>query len=148
VTQSFKELEHAGWMDRAAAYDTYFARITNQAIDPILDSFGSLDGKRLLDVCCGTGEVAAAAAKRGAQAEGLDFASTMVAAAAAKYRDLTFAQGDAENLFHESDRFDCVVCSFGLLHIEPYRLTARSRWDCRQLPRFFALPMLRSVTAR
>lgn len=131
MTQSFKELEHAGWMDRAAAYDTYFARITNQAIDPILDSFGSLHGKRLLDVCCGTGEVAAAAATRGAEAEGIDFASTMVAAAAAKYRDLTFAQADAENLSHENDRFDCVVCSFGLLHIDrPERAMAEA---CRVL---------------
>ena len=118
TAKTFKELEHRGWTDRAAAYDDYFALVTNQANDTVLDSFGSLHGKRFLDVCCGTGQLTVAAANRGAEAEGIDFASTMVAKAAAKYPEVTFAQGDAENLPYENERFDCVACSFGLLHIQ------------------------------
>ena len=115
---TFKELEHRGWTDRAAAYDDYFALVTNQAIGSVLDSFGNLQGKSLLDLCCGTGELAAAAAKRGAEVEGIDFATTMVARAAAKFPAISFRQGDAEDLPYDSDRFDCVACSFGLLHIQ------------------------------
>jgi SAM-dependent methyltransferase len=71
TAKTFKELEHGGWMDKAGAYDSYFALVTNQAIDAILDSFGTVQGKRLLDVGCGTGHLAANAAQRGAEAEGI-----------------------------------------------------------------------------
>ena len=118
TAKTFKELEHGGWMDKAAAYDSYFALVTNQAIDTILDSFGTLHGKRLLDVGCGTGHFAATAAKRGAETEGLDFASAMVATAAANYPKVRFTKGDAEDLPYEGGCFDYVACSFGLLHMQ------------------------------
>lgn len=116
--QTFKELEQAGWVARAAAYDGSFARVTNQAIEPILNSFGALEGKRLLDVACGPGRLAGAAAQRGALAEGLDFAATMVAEATRRHPQLTFTEGDAEHLPYDDGRFDCVACAFGLLHME------------------------------
>jgi ubiquinone/menaquinone biosynthesis C-methylase UbiE len=118
TAKTFKELEHGGWMDKAGAYDSYFALVTNQAIDAILDSFGTVQGKRLLDVGCGTGHLAANAAQRGAEAEGIDFASAMVATAAANYPKVQFIKGDAEDLPYEDERFDCVACSFGLLHMQ------------------------------
>ncbi len=126
--KTFKELEHGGWMDRAAAYDSYFGLVTNQAIDAILDSFGTLQGKRLLDVGCGTGQLTAAAAKRGAKAEGIDFASVMVAIAAANYPEVTFTQGDAEDLPYEDGYFDCVACSFGLLHVQQPERAMAEAW--------------------
>ena len=74
--RTFQALEQAGWVARAAAYDDLFATITDQAIAPILDSFGDIADKRLLDVACGTGHIAGVAAERGAKSEGIDFAST------------------------------------------------------------------------
>ena len=131
TTKTYKELEHGGWVERAAAWDNYFALVTNPAIDTILDSFGELQGKRLLDVGCGTGQLTAAAAKRGARAEGIDFAENMVAIATTKHPELKFSGGDAENLPYEDECFDCVVCSFGLLHMEqPERAMAEA---CRVL---------------
>jgi ubiquinone/menaquinone biosynthesis C-methylase UbiE len=118
TTETFKELEHGGWMNKAAAYDRYFAQVTNQAIDTILDSFGTLNGKRLLDVGCGTGHVTANAVNLGAEAEGIDFASAMVTIAAANYPPVKFTQGDAEDLPYENAYFDCVVCAFSLLHMQ------------------------------
>lgn len=118
TAKTFKELEHGGWMDKAAAYDSYFALVTNQAIDAILDSFGPLRGKRLLDVGCGTGHLSANAAKRGAETEGIDFASAMVTAATANYPAVKFTVDDAEDLSYEEACFDCVVCSFSLLHMQ------------------------------
>ena len=35
---TFKELEHVGWLSRAAAYDDYFAPVTRQAVGPLLDA--------------------------------------------------------------------------------------------------------------
>lgn len=116
--QTFKEIEQAGWRSKAAAYNESFAQITRQAIEPILNSFGALNGKHLLDVACGSGALAAAAAERGAVAEGLDFADTMVAEARHQHPHLTFTQGDAERLPYDDGRFEHVACAFGLLHVE------------------------------
>ena len=115
---TFRELEKAGWTSRADAYDDYFAKITCQAIDAMLDGLGELKRKRLLDVACGTGHLAGAARSRGADAEGIDFSAAMVAHAADNYPDCTFTEGDAENLPYEEGSFDAVACSFGVHHME------------------------------
>lgn len=115
---TFRELEHQGWLTKAAAYRDSFGKITEQAIAPILDTFGDLSGKRLLDVACGTGELTVAASQRGASAEGIDFAATMVGKAREKYPDSRFMEGDAEHLAYDDSIFDAVVCAFGLLHLQ------------------------------
>jgi len=76
----FRELEHQGWMKKADAYDGLFAVVTRQAIPMILDTFGDITRRRLLDVCCGTGHLTAAAAALGANIEGIDFAVDGLAA--------------------------------------------------------------------
>ena len=117
--QSFKELEQAGWRQKAGAYDDWFAKITSQAIEPLLDSLGdNLQGSKALDVCTGTGHLAAAAAKRGAIVEGLDFAEEMIAKAKSNYPTVAFRAGDAEHLPYDDGSFDFVVCAFGHLHFE------------------------------
>jgi SAM-dependent methyltransferase len=115
---SFKELEHAGWSQRAGAYDTWFSHITSQANEPLLDALGKhLGGVRLLDVCTGTGYLAAAAAKRGALAEGVDFSREMVEQARVNHSAVPFREGDAEQLPYDDRSFDHVVCAFGHLHL-------------------------------
>jgi SAM-dependent methyltransferase len=113
---TFRELEHEGWLVRAGAYDETLGHITKQAFAPILATFGDLIGKRFLDVACGTGHLAALAAGRGAESEGLDFAATMVARARANYPALNFIEGDAEQLPYADGTFNAVACAFGLLH--------------------------------
>lgn len=115
--RTFKDLEHQGWLEKADAYRDIFGKITEQAIAPILDTFSDLSGKRFLDVGSGTGELAAQAAARGAAAEGLDFAATMVSKASQSYPRIPFTEGDAENLPYPNASFDAVACSFGLLHM-------------------------------
>jgi ubiquinone/menaquinone biosynthesis C-methylase UbiE len=116
--QTFRELEHQGWVTKAAVYRESFGKITEQAIDPILDTFGDLSRKHLLDVACGTGELAAAAATRGATSEGVDFAATMVEKAKENHPEPSFREGDAEHLPYRDASFDAIVCSFGLLHLQ------------------------------
>ena len=87
--KTFKELEREGWSAMAGAYDDWFATITRQAVAPTLDRL--LDdwrGQRFLDVCCGTGHLAAAAAVRGAVAQGVDLAEPMVERARANHPEV------------------------------------------------------------
>ena len=129
---TFKDLELKGWTEKADAYDTWFATVTRQAIDPLLDELGGdLSGRRLLDICCGTGHLTAAAADRGAEALGIDFADTMVAQAQRNYPALAFRQGDGEALDAADASYDAVACAFGILHFsEPEKGMAEA---CRVL---------------
>ena len=116
-SRTFRELEHAGWVERAQTYDI-ITPVTNQAIDPILATFGDVTGKRLLEVACGPGHLAARAADRGAAVDAIDFSAPMVERARARYSNVQFHEGDAENLSFDDECFDGVICAFGLLHLE------------------------------
>ncbi len=126
--QTFRELEYAGWTARAARYEDMFAPVTRQAIAPILASFGELRGRRLLDVACGPGHLAGAAAMHGAAAEGIDFVGAMVAQAAASYPPARYMEGDAEQLPYADDQFDYVACAFGLLHLQQPEQAIAEAW--------------------
>ncbi len=114
---SFKEMEHRGWTEKAQFYDSHFAAITKQAISPLLTSVGSIEGRDLLDICCGTGDLAAEAVSKGARVTGLDFAVPMVEAAREKAPAVSFLTGDAENLVFQDASFDVATCAFGLWHL-------------------------------
>ncbi len=117
-TKTFHDHELESWSERAAFYDDLFADVSAQSIGPTLDTLGQLTGRKLLDVACGTGHLVAAASRRGAISEGIDFAPPMIDAARANYPGENFAVGDATQLPYEDDLFDAVTCAFGLLHME------------------------------
>jgi ubiquinone/menaquinone biosynthesis C-methylase UbiE len=114
---NFREFEHAGWEKLPARYHEAFARLTTQAIGPLLDIVLVKKGTVLLDVATGPGYVAAAAAARGAEVTGLDFARAMVAEASRRYPAVKFQEGDAEELPFADASFDAVTMNFGLLHL-------------------------------
>lgn len=93
---AFRDFEHAGWTSNVSEYEAAFARITSQAVGPLLDAVHLRQGARLLDVATGPGYVAAAAAERGARAVGIDFSASMVARARTVYPAVEFQEGDAE----------------------------------------------------
>jgi SAM-dependent methyltransferase len=124
---TFKGLELSGWTQKAMAYDEYFATIADQAIDPILGSVGNVAGRDVIDICCGTGNLAAAVAARGGRVTGVDFAPTMIEIARSKVAGVDFQVGDAEALQFPSDTFNIALCSFGLWHMpEPDRALAEA----------------------
>ena len=80
----FSKLEYRGWQRVAGRYQDTWAGITTGFIAPLLDAAGVGKGTRVLDVCCGPGFVAEAAAERGASAIGLDFSPEMITIARAR----------------------------------------------------------------
>jgi len=123
----FKLFELRGWRDVAERYDTAFGGATGQSIGPMLDAARAGPGVRVLDVACGPGYVAAAAAARGASVLGLDFAAEMVALAGRKWPGVEFKEGDAENLDLPDASFDAALVNFGILHLaDPDRALAEA----------------------
>lgn len=116
-SRAFREFEHRGWQSVVAQYDTAFGELTGQAIAPLLDIVNAGRNTRLLDVATGPGYVAAAAARRGAAAVGIDFSAPMVAEARRRHPDIEFREGDAEALPFPEGSFDAVVMNFGILHL-------------------------------
>lgn len=76
-------------------------------------------GERVLDVACGTGNLAIPAARKGAIVTGVDIAPNLVeqarARAASENLECRFDEGDAENLPYEDAGFDTVVTMFGAM---------------------------------
>jgi len=118
IEKTFHEIEHEAWSQRASQYDALFAAVSTQAIGSILDSLGTLQGKRHLDVACGTGHLVAAASQRGAISEGIDFVQAMVDAARVNYPAENYQVADAAELPHVDRSFDAVTCAFGLSHMD------------------------------
>jgi demethylmenaquinone methyltransferase/2-methoxy-6-polyprenyl-1,4-benzoquinol methylase len=83
-------------------------------------------GDKVLDLCCGTGDVALLAAKKFPQAEifAVDFSEEMLKLARRKsdLSNLKFIQGDAMSLPFSNDTFKAVFISFGLRNVSDYEL--------------------------
>jgi ubiquinone/menaquinone biosynthesis C-methylase UbiE len=74
---------------------------------------------RLLDVACGTGNLALAAARRGARVTGVDTATALLAIAAQRALDealpVTFVEGAADALPVADGAYDLVASVFGVI---------------------------------
>jgi demethylmenaquinone methyltransferase / 2-methoxy-6-polyprenyl-1,4-benzoquinol methylase len=71
-------------------------------------------GDRVLDLCCGTGDLAVEAERRGGRVVGLDFSERMLERARRKSGTIEWVQGDALALpFGDAD-FDVVTVGFGV----------------------------------
>ena len=114
---SFTKFEHESWERVASKYEDAWSGLTSLFIGSLLDAVRISPGQRLLDVACGPGYVARAAAQRGAVATGLDFSAAMVRLAQEANPSLEFRQGDAQALPFADNNFERVVMNFGLLHL-------------------------------
>jgi SAM-dependent methyltransferase len=114
---AFNAFEAAGWQEKAAGYEDFFAPITARVVEPLLDAAGVGEGTRLLDVATGPGVVAGAAARRGAAVVGVDIAPAMLALARRRFPGLDFREADAERLPFPDAAFEAVVANFLVLHL-------------------------------
>ena len=100
-------------------------------------------GDRALDLCCGTGDVAFALAKRGARVIGLDFSAPMLAVARSRGQSPAagrstapapaspnpqFLRGDALDIPFPDDRFDVVTIAYGLRNLAGLERGLREMW--------------------
>ncbi len=106
----------------AEIYDALFVpALFQQWGDRVAGEAGIGPGQRVLDVACGTGVLACAAAERAGpegRVVGLDPNAGMLAVARPKSDRIEWREGRAESLPYPDDSFDAVVSQFGLMFFE------------------------------
>src|SRR5207248_2966259 len=75
-------------------------------------------GDRVLDACCGTGDLAIAAQRAGGRVTGVDFSEPMLERARAKSGEVEWIQGDALALPFADGSFDAATVGFGVRNLE------------------------------
>jgi demethylmenaquinone methyltransferase/2-methoxy-6-polyprenyl-1,4-benzoquinol methylase len=75
-------------------------------------------GDRVLDACCGTGDFAVEAERRGGRVTGLDFSEKMLERARKKSGAIEWVQGDAMAMPFADGEFDAVTVGFGVRNLE------------------------------
>lgn len=85
-----------------------------------IKSLGINPHDNVLDLCCGTGDLAGLAKKIQPDAcvTGIDFSENMIDIAKDKNPNVQFFQGDATNLPYGGNTFDIVTMGFGLRNIQ------------------------------
>jgi demethylmenaquinone methyltransferase/2-methoxy-6-polyprenyl-1,4-benzoquinol methylase len=74
-------------------------------------------GDRVLDACCGTGDLALAAARAGGRVTGLDFSPEMLARAERKAPEFDWVQADAAALPFADESFEVATVGFGIRNL-------------------------------
>src|SRR5436190_10687500 len=96
--------------------------------EELCEAIDVLPGRRLLDVACGAGNGAIAAARRGLEAVGLDYVPALLdrarERAAAEGYYIEFVEGDAQALPFEDASFDYVISTFGAMFAPDQEKTA------------------------
>jgi SAM-dependent methyltransferase len=113
----FAELEKVGWTSEqgVAGYVELFSSASDLAIPSLV---GKLEPpSRVLDLCCGQGNVTEALCKAGHTVVGVDFSPAMLARAKLRTPEAKFVEANAQALPFDEKTFDAVVCNFGISHI-------------------------------
>ena len=75
-------------------------------------------GDRVLDACCGTGDLAIGARARGAEVVGLDFSERMLERARLKEPAIEWVRGDVLSLPFDDASFDAATVGFGVRNVD------------------------------
>jgi SAM-dependent methyltransferase len=130
---AFKEGQKALWS--LGDFDE-LAKSIRSTSQTIIDAAGIAPGDRLLDVGCGTGNLAIPAAERGAVVTGVDLTPAMLdvarSEAAAAGVNIELHEGDVEALEFGDGEFDKVVSVFGMMFAPRHDVAAsQMRRVCR-----------------
>ena len=89
-------------------------------------------GEQVLDVACGTGNLAVIAGRRGCTVSGIDIAANLLATAraraAAEGLNIDWKEADAEALPFGNDRFDLTVSMFGVMFTPQPTVATAELW--------------------
>lgn len=108
------------WDGIAADYDRRITERNIEIADRALDHVDVRAGSRVLDVACGSGALAIAAARRGALVTATDISPEMVARTLSRARseglaDLTAVVADGQAMDLDDDGFDVVGSQYGAM---------------------------------
>jgi demethylmenaquinone methyltransferase/2-methoxy-6-polyprenyl-1,4-benzoquinol methylase len=92
-----------------AGFDGRWRRLTAEAV--------VRPGDRVLDACCGTGDLALAAERAGGRVTGLDFSGRMLERARRKSSSVEWVQGDLTSLPFRDGSFDAATVGFGIRNV-------------------------------
>ncbi len=114
--QQIKDSMRATWM---AGDFGVIAKANAKAGEAFVGRLGLTPGSRVLDVACGTGNVAIPAARMGCEVTGVDIAANLLEQARERaLREgvtVSFDEGDAEQLPYADASFDAVLTMFGAM---------------------------------
>ena len=82
-------------------------------------------GDRVLDACCGTGDLALEAERQGGRVVGLDFSERMLERARRKSQTVEWLQGDLLALPFPDGSFDAATVGFGVRNVADLELGLR-----------------------
>lgn len=110
---------------RYEAVGQRIASIAGQVVDAV-GRRRALDGAAVVDLACGTGSAALAAADRGATVTAVDLTAELLEQARAKAADraITWVTADAADTGLPSDAFDAAVSNMGIIFVDPARQVA------------------------
>ncbi len=128
-----RRIQRYGWDRAVEFYEEHWLSRIRPATEGVLERAAIRPGDRVLDVACGTGVLAIAAADKAGKegrVTGIDLSEKMVEAARAAASALgilncRFERGDAEALPDFGDLFDVALCGLGLMYMpDPERALA------------------------
>jgi demethylmenaquinone methyltransferase/2-methoxy-6-polyprenyl-1,4-benzoquinol methylase len=110
-----------GMFDRIAPVYDVMNRVMTAGLDQRWRRLAAAEvvwpGDRVLDACCGTGDLAVECERRGGRVVGLDFSEPMLARARKKSGAIEWVQGDALALPFENGAFDAATIGFGVRNL-------------------------------
>jgi demethylmenaquinone methyltransferase / 2-methoxy-6-polyprenyl-1,4-benzoquinol methylase len=110
-----------GMFDRIAPVYDVMNRVMTAGLDQRWRRLAAAEvvwpGDRVLDACCGTGDLAVECERRGGRVVGLDFSEPMLARARKKSGAIEWVQGDALALPFGDGAFDAATVGFGVRNL-------------------------------
>lgn len=108
-------------------YDNKLAFVSEFGKD-VVQLLSPTPGETILDLGCGTGELAYEIAQLGANVKGMDLSPEMIGTARSKYKHIPFLIGNADS-FQLDEKFDAVFSNAALHWVKNAEQSIRCVWD-------------------